>query len=142
MEENSQSPEPADTVPQVPRGTETVLVVEDEDLVRELVREVLETEGYTVLVARSGSDALDICERHDGPVHLLITDVVMPEMGGRELSERLTQKCLNSKVLYMSGHADDVIVRHGVLEAGASFLRKPFTPNDLARKVRAVLDEE
>jgi PAS domain S-box-containing protein len=123
------------------RGTETVLMVDDDDALRELIHEILELEGYTVLAARDGREALAVCARHEGKVDLLITDVVMPELSGRELAERLTAKRAGMKVLYMSGYTDDAVVRHGVLEAEASFLQKPFTPDALARKVRAVLEE-
>jgi len=125
---------------EIPKGTETILLVEDEEMVRELLRNILEIEGYTVLVASHGSEALEICERHEGPLHLIITDVVMPGMGGRQLVERLTAECAEVKVLYMSGYTDDAIVHHGVLNPGVAFLQKPFTPDAVARKVREVLD--
>jgi CheY-like chemotaxis protein len=121
-------------------GSETILVVEDEALVRELVREVLEAEGYNVIVAARGQEAIDICRQHTDPIDLLITDLVMPEMSGRELTERLTGECRDLKVLYMSGYTDDAVVRHGLLEASNAFLQKPFTPEDLARRVRLALD--
>ncbi|MGD0205890.1 MAG: ATP-binding protein, partial [Dehalococcoidia bacterium] len=121
-------------------GTETVLLVEDQSEVRSLVREVLEANGYTVLEARNGEDALLVAEQHKGPIHLLLTDVVMPGMGGRELAEHLASSHREMKVLYASGYTDDAIVHHGVLEPGMAFLQKPFTPEALARKVRAVLD--
>jgi two-component system, cell cycle sensor histidine kinase and response regulator CckA len=123
------------------RGTETVLMVDDDDTLRELIEELLKLEGYTVLAARNGREALNLRDRHEGKIDLLITDVVMPELSGRELAERLTANCNEIKVLYMSGYTDDAVIRHGVLEEGASFLQKPFTPEALARKVRAVLDE-
>jgi two-component system cell cycle sensor histidine kinase/response regulator CckA len=124
----------------VPKGTETILLVEDDDMVRELLRSILEIEGYTTLVASHGDEALGICERHEGPLDLLITDVVMPGMSGRQLVERLTAKCAEVKVLYMSGYTDNAIVHHGVLDPGVAFLQKPFTPDTVARKVREVLD--
>jgi PAS domain S-box-containing protein len=126
----------------IARGTETVLMVDDDDGLRELIEETLELEGYTVLAARNGQEALELCARRERPVDLLITDVVMPELSGRELAERLTAKCDELKVLYMSGYTDDAVVRHGVLEEGTFFLQKPFTLDALARKVRAVLDEQ
>lgn len=122
------------------RGTETVLVAEDEDAVRRMARVALESHGYTVLTARNGRDAVQAAEAHGGPIHLLLTDVVMPEMGGRELAERLTARIGGLRVLYMSGYTDDAVVRHGILEATNSFLHKPFTPLSLAKKVREVLD--
>ncbi|MGH9945533.1 MAG: ATP-binding protein, partial [Pyrinomonadaceae bacterium] len=124
----------------LPQGEETVLLVEDEDIVRELTHEFLEMSGYTVLEARNGRDAITICEQHDGPINLVLTDVVMPQMSGRELVERLAPLRPAMRVLYMSGYTDDQIVHHGVLSESKSFLEKPFTIQALARKVRAVLD--
>jgi PAS domain S-box-containing protein len=123
------------------RGTETILMVEDEDALREMIREILELEGYTVLVANNGYEALSICEKYERAIDLLITDVVMPELSGRELAERLSRNCSKAKVLFMSGYTDDAIIRHGVLQAGASFLQKPFSPDALTHKVREVLDQ-
>jgi two-component system cell cycle sensor histidine kinase/response regulator CckA len=134
--EQEQAPE----LPVMPKGTETVLLVEDEEMVRRLLRDILEGEGYTVMAAVSGDEALRVCGRHEGPLHLLITDVVMPGMSGSELVERLTEKRPDMKVLYMSGYTDDAIVHHGVLNADTNFLQKPFTPGAVLRKVREVLD--
>jgi signal transduction histidine kinase/CheY-like chemotaxis protein len=125
----------------LPRGTETVLLVEDEDLVRRMTREMLEAVGYDVIEARNGIEALDAAADHAGHVHLLLTDVVMPYMSGRELVEQLSAVRPDTNVLYMSGYTDDAIVHHGVLDEGVAFLEKPFTPDALARKVRSVLDE-
>ena len=122
------------------RGTETILIVEDEDRLRELIREILEMEGYTVFAASNGHEALSICEQQEGTIDLLITDVVMPEMSGRELAESLEHKRSEVKVLFMSGYTDDAVVRHGVLKASSFFLQKPFTPDALARKVREMLN--
>jgi len=122
------------------RGTETVLVVEDEVSVRSLVRGVLESHGYRVLEACHGADALAISDQHGGPIHLLLTDVVMPEMSGRDLASRVVPRRPGIRVLYMSGYTDDAIVHNGVLDAGTAFLQKPFTPDALAHKVREVLD--
>jgi CheY-like chemotaxis protein len=97
-------------------------------------------DGYSVLKARDGEEALRVCEQHEGPIHLMVTDVVMPGMSGRRLAERLEPLRPEMKVLYISGYADNAIVRHGVLEPGLAFLQKPFTPSALARKVRQVLD--
>jgi len=121
------------------RGSETILLVEDEDLVREFTREVLESRGYTVLEARHPGEALLIGERHGHPIHLLVTDVVMPQMNGRELADRLTAACPQMRVLYISGYTDDAIVQHGVHESDRAFLPKPFTADELADKVREVL---
>lgn len=122
-------------------GVETVLLVEDDDLVRDLARISLQKYGYTVLEAHDGCEALKTCSSHEGPVHILVTDVVMPGMNGRELAKRITSLCPAMKVLYISGYTDNAIVHHGVLDAGTAFLQKPFTPEALARKVREVLDE-
>ena len=122
------------------RGSETVLVVEDEEVIRKLVRKVLTANGYTVLVAANGRDAEQVAGQHDGAIHLLVTDVVMPGMNGREVAQRLAGTRAGIKVLYLSGYTDDAIVHHGVLEPGVAFLQKPFTPAVLGRKVREVLD--
>ncbi len=122
-----------------PRGSETVLVAEDEGPVRALIRAVLEAHGYTVLEAADGRQALARAALHAGPIHLLVTDLVMPGAGGREVAERLRELRPGVKVLYLSGYTDDAAVRHGVLEAEADFLQKPFTREALARKVREVL---
>jgi PAS domain S-box-containing protein len=132
--------EPAIVSEVVPQRVETVLLVEDALRVRAVVREILEMNGYNVLEARHGVEALEINERHQGPIHLMVTDVVMPQMSGRELAQRLQPLRPDMKVLYMSGYTDDAIVRHGVLGAGMAFLSKPFTPDALALKVREVLD--
>ncbi|MDB5311612.1 MAG: Histidine kinase [Gemmataceae bacterium] len=124
----------------VARGTETVLLVEDEDALRSMVRVVLQQVGYTVLEASRGTIAIRLAGEHPGPVHLLITDVVMPEMGGRQLVERLARLRPDIKVLYLSGYTDDAVVRHGVLQADVAFLQKPFTMAALTNRVREVLD--
>jgi PAS domain S-box-containing protein len=124
---------------QAPRGSETVLLTEDEDGVRTFVGLALEAQGYTVLEARDGEGALALCRGHPGPIHLLITDVVMPRMSGRELADRAAALRPGLKVLFVSGYTDDAVVRHGLLTEGVAFLQKPFTPAVLARKVRQVL---
>ena len=121
-------------------GQETVLLVEDSEEIRNLVREILERNGYNVLEASQGSDAILVCSGHEGAIHLILTDVVMPGMSGRELCTRLTPLYPGVKVIYMSGYTDDVIGHHGVLDPGTVYFQKPFTPNALERKVREVLD--
>ena len=123
-----------------PVGTETVLLVEDAAAVRAVTKQVLERQGYTVLEAPDGEAALQLAERHRGAIHLLLTDVVMPRLSGRELAERLARVRPEVKVLYASGYTDDSVVRHGILESGTAYLQKPFSPESLARKVRDVLD--
>jgi two-component system, cell cycle sensor histidine kinase and response regulator CckA len=120
-------------------GTGTVLLAEDEHLVRLLARKTLEQAGYRVLVAAGAPEALEIAQSHDGPIDLLLTDVVMPEMSGRDLTHRLTQQRPGVRVLYMSGYSDEAVARHGVLDDGTAFIQKPFTPGELASKVRDVL---
>jgi CheY-like chemotaxis protein len=125
---------------QLPVGTETVLLAEDAAAVRAAARQILERYGYTVLEAPSGRDALNIALKRQAPIHLLLTDVVMPEMSGRELAEQICELRPSAKVLYMSGYTDDAVVLHGILSAGIAYLQKPFSPATLARKVREVLD--
>jgi PAS domain S-box-containing protein len=125
-----------------PEGTETVLLVEDEGTVRSVAREVLQMVGYTVLEAASGEEALQRAAQHNGAIHLLLTDVVMPGMSGRDLAERLIVDYPALEVLYLSGYTDEAIAHHGVLQAGIELLHKPFTPDALARRVREVLDKQ
>ena len=126
--------------PQVVGGSETVLVVEDVAAVRAVTRQMLERQGYCVLEAANGATALSLARQHHSAIHLLVTDVVMPEVSGRELADQLVQLRPDMKVLFMSGYTDDAVVRHGILQEGIAYLQKPFTPDTLARKVRAVLD--
>lgn len=120
--------------------TETILIAEDDAGVRMLTQRSLQEAGYTVLDAASPADAADISEHHQGPIHLMVTDVVMPKMSGRELANHLSSKRPEMKVLYVSGYADDAIVHHGVLDPGVAFLPKPFSPRALTRKVAEVLE--
>jgi two-component system cell cycle sensor histidine kinase/response regulator CckA len=123
-----------------PGGNETILLVEDEDAVRALVRIVLQGGGYHVLEAADGDEALRVAQQQQGPIHLLVSDVVMPGLGGRQLSERLLALYPRMKVLFLSGYTDDAVVRHGILQEKVDFLQKPFSTNTLAEKVREVLD--
>jgi two-component system cell cycle sensor histidine kinase/response regulator CckA len=123
-------------------GSETILFVEDEEGVRELVRDYLATSGYRVLDAADGVQALEIATAHRGPIQLLITDVVMPRVSGRELATRLSSARPDLRVLFISGYTDDSIFRHGVLEGGVAFLQKPFTLKAIGQKIREVLDGE
>ncbi|MGC8490772.1 MAG: ATP-binding protein [Syntrophobacteraceae bacterium] len=122
------------------RGTETILLVEDEESILALGKAILELHGYTVLTARHPAEALQIARSSDTPIHLLITDVVMPEMNGRELRNRLQALHYEFKCIYMSGYTANVIAHHGVLDEGINFLQKPFSVRALAEKVRDVLD--
>ncbi|MDB5050329.1 MAG: domain S-box protein [Fibrobacteres bacterium] len=121
-------------------GKETVLLVEDEDMVRRLISHVLLSHGYKVLEAGSGLAALEVVDRHEGPIDLLLTDVVMAGMSGRELAEKLLTMRPGLKVLYMSGYTDDAMLRHGVFQNSMAFLGKPFSPGTLVRKLREVID--
>ncbi|HYU90933.1 MAG TPA: MASE1 domain-containing protein, partial [Gemmatimonadales bacterium] len=139
----AQTPEtPESTIsPLTPaRGSETLLVVEDQEEVRKLTKRVLEAQGYTVLAAGNGFEALEIVDRHPTQIHLMITDVVMPGMNGRELAQRASARRSDLKVLYVSGYTGEAVLQHRLLEPGVAFLQKPFTPDVLARKTREVLD--
>ncbi|MFH1931464.1 MAG: PAS domain S-box protein [Pseudomonadota bacterium] len=122
------------------KGSEAVLIVEDDAALRNLAQKTLHLYGYSVLEAENGEEALRVSKEHEGPIHLMITDVVMPKMGGKEVAERLQPLYPQMKVVYMSGYTDNAIAHHGVLEPGLNYLEKPFTPEGLARKVREVLD--
>ncbi|MDQ3744635.1 MAG: PAS domain S-box protein, partial [Acidobacteriota bacterium] len=125
-----------------PRGSETILLVEDEELVRSLTRDILQLSGYQVLEAASGDEALAVCEQFEGAIHLLLTDVIMPGMSGRAVAERLQAIRPALRVLYMSGYTDDALSQHGMLEPSVSLLEKPFSPDSLIYRVRAALDEK
>jgi len=123
-----------------PRGSETILLVEDEDVVRGLTRKILMQAGYSVLDARGGEEAIRLCRAHAGPIDLLLTDVVMPGVSGKEVADRLLESRPAIRVLFMSGYTDEAIVQHGVLDANVKFIQKPFTWVGLTRKVREVLN--
>lgn len=123
----------------VPAGTTTILVVEDDDVIRDVARRVLERQGFAVLVAADAEAAMGLADRHPGHIHLLITDLLLPGVGGRELSARLGIHRPAIRVLYMSGSADSSVVRHRVLQPGTEFLEKPFSPALLVRTVRRVM---
>jgi PAS domain S-box-containing protein len=122
-----------------PRGTETILVAEDEEALREAICDYLRSVGYKVFAASSGQHALSVASQHEGRIDLLITDLVMPKMSGRELSQMLGSLRPDLKTIYMSGHSDDAVLRHGIQEMGTTFLQKPFSLGTLARKVRETL---
>jgi two-component system cell cycle sensor histidine kinase/response regulator CckA len=121
------------------KGSETILLVEDDTQVRDLAHEILIEHGYTVLKAQNGKDALKVCALHEGAINLLLTDVVMPEMNGKELFSKLRKAYPNMKVIYMSGYTENIISHHGVLDEGVQFIQKPFTVYNLAAKVRDAL---
>jgi CheY-like chemotaxis protein len=141
VEAPAQEPPPPSLEEQARPGDETVLLVEDELVVRQLVAEILESSGYTVLQAADGPSALELARRHSGEISLLVTDVVMPGMSGPEVAQSVTAMRPGTLVLYMSGYTDSQIGHHGVLEPGIAFLQKPFSTDDLTRKVRTLLDE-
>jgi response regulator RpfG family c-di-GMP phosphodiesterase len=130
--------------PQEPvlRGHETVLVVEDEPAILEMSKLMLEQQGYRILTAGTPGEAIRLAEKHAGEIHLLMTDVVMPEMNGRDLAKELLSLYPNLKRLFMSGYTANVIAHHGVLDEGITFIQKPFSIRDLAAKVREALDKD
>ena len=126
----------------MPHGNETALLVEDEDAVRTLAEHVLRRCGYTVLAAADGREAVRLAQSHQGPIHLLISDVVMPHIDGRVVAEQVAALIPGIKVLFVSGYMDDVVIRHGIVQAETPFLQKPYSPSQLAQKVREVLNRQ
>ena len=121
-------------------GSETILIAEDEPDLRELTRIFLQDYGYNVIHAGSAEQAIETAQVFTGPIHLLLTDVIMPGMSGRQLAEQILSKRPQTKIVYMTGYTDDMVVQHKVLEPGVQMLQKPFTRSDLAQKVRSALD--
>jgi len=121
-------------------GVETILLAEDEEVVRAIAMKTLVRAGYRVLEARTGVEALEVARAHGGPIHLLLTDVVMPKMGGKQLAQELALERPTMSVLFVSGYTDNTVVQHGVLDQGVAFLQKPFTPSILVDRVRMVLE--
>jgi two-component system cell cycle sensor histidine kinase/response regulator CckA len=140
VEEQVESKAEAKETPATRGGSETILLVEDEEAVRELASMILSARGYSVVEARSSREAEQISAKHSGEIHLLLTDIIMPGTTGRELAQKMMARRPRMRVLYMSGYTDNVLAHDGVLQRGVSFLQKPFTPADLAQKVRDVLD--
>jgi CheY-like chemotaxis protein len=131
----------AEVLPSASTGTETVVLVEDEEAVRRLAREILSQQGYTVLEAKDGPDALRLCQQYAGPIDLLVTDVVMPQMSGLRLADRLRAMRPQTKTLFISGYLDETLREYGASADEIRLLKKPFTSSTLARTVRDVLDE-
>jgi CheY-like chemotaxis protein len=141
VEAEMKGEEPGAPVIAKKEGSETILLVEDEDRVRKLAETVLSRSGYRVLLAGNGEDALKVIAGHSGPIHLLLTDVVLPGMSGREVAERIISLRPETRVLWMSGYTDDTLTRYGIRDRGVALLQKPLTPASLASKVREVLDK-
>lgn len=132
------SPAPGTTT----RGTETILLVEDEASVRKTAKRILAAQGYSVIEAENGEKAIRCYNDHDGPIHILVTDVIMPGMSGKDVADKLLASTPSLKVLYVSGYTDNAISHHGVLDQNTHFIQKPFTSESLAGKVREVLDNQ
>ncbi|MCK4359109.1 MAG: PAS domain S-box protein [Candidatus Cloacimonetes bacterium] len=140
VDEGVEIPKPTIVEPELLKGSETILLVEDKEMVRDLILEILETNGYTVLAASLGREAISICKQHKDTIHLMLTDVVMPQMSGCELAKQLKTLRPDMKVLFMSGYTGKEVIERGILEPGTAFIQKPMSPDDLAHKVREVLE--
>ena len=127
-------------LPSAISGTETLLIVENEAAIRNLLQMALQKNGYRVLTAESGREALDLINAHSGPIHLLITDVMMPDIDGPELVRRLSTLRPDTRTLFMSGYMDDALGEQGVLPSNVNFIQKPFSPRTIAQRVREILD--
>jgi CheY-like chemotaxis protein len=125
----------------MPTGDETILLVEDDAGVRDLAKQILQVQGYTLLVATNGEEALQLAATHNGPIHLLLTDVIMPGISGKTLARQLLQDRAETRVLYMSGYTENVVAHHGILEEDVIFIQKPFNAVTLAQQIRTVLDD-
>jgi CheY-like chemotaxis protein len=141
VEETPETIGPRSSQVTLPNGTETILLVEDEQSLRTIARLFLESKGYTILEAASGPAAIEMARQHTGQIHLLLTDVIMPGMSGRELAEAVAASRAGIKLLYMSGYTDELVTQQGILSPGLHLLEKPFTRESLLSRVRAVLDE-
>jgi CheY-like chemotaxis protein len=141
-DEEAITPRPTGNTSQVPEGTETIMLVEDEEMVRNLSRQILESCGYKVIVACDGAEAFELCKQPEITFDLLVTDVVMPKMSGRQLADELETLRPGTTVLFMSGYTDDAVIRKGVIEADSNFIQKPFTFINFAQKVREMLDRK
>ncbi|NJN92621.1 MAG: response regulator [Anaerolineales bacterium] len=133
---------PARLADNLPQGTETVLLVEDEPKVRDLADRLLRRQGYKVLTATNGEEALQVGQAYEREIHLLLTDMVMPQMNGKDLADRFKILRPDIKIIFTSGYTDKAIVHQGILDADIAFIQKPFTVMDLAQKVRAILDKK
>ena len=140
VQENTAAAQPSPRPVEPTRGKEIILLAEDEDAVRSFARQVLQRSGYEVLEARNGEEALLLGQSHPGPIHVLVTDVVMPQLSGYDLAQQLCPSRPDMKVLYLSGYTDSIIFRRGLVVSGPAFLQKPFKPEELSGKVREVLD--
>lgn len=141
VEGDAESLEKEGSSADTPTGSETILIVEDDEMIRKIARTTLQHYGYRILEAQEGQEALKISHEHKEPIHLIVTDVVMPRMSGPEFAQRMKYLRPETRVLYMSGYADEAIFRHEVLAPGVNFIEKPFSPEGLARKVREVIDK-